>query len=129
MWIFFAGVARQVSEARNQATDGKAERLHRTFLNMARSMIFARKLPLSFWGDAVEYSALGLQMDLDSLDLDFFSDPDPFSKRILFLDPDPFNKWIQLTDPDPFNKWIQLTDPDPDPPRSHKNIKINLIEI
>ena len=35
------GVARQISEARNQALNGKAERMHRTVLNMARSMIFA----------------------------------------------------------------------------------------
>ena len=51
------GVARQVSEARNQASNGKAERMHRTVLNMARSMIFASRLPLTFWGDAVEYAA------------------------------------------------------------------------
>ena len=42
------GVARQVSEARNQASNGKAERMHRTVLNMARSMIFASNLPLAF---------------------------------------------------------------------------------
>uniref|UniRef100_A0AAV1VI13 Integrase catalytic domain-containing protein n=1 Tax=Peronospora matthiolae TaxID=2874970 RepID=A0AAV1VI13_9STRA len=35
------GVARQVSEARNQASNGKAERMHRTVLNLARSMMFA----------------------------------------------------------------------------------------
>ncbi|GAB9471215.1 unnamed protein product, partial [Globisporangium polare] len=51
------GVARQVSEARNQASNGKAERMHRTILNMARCMIFACGLPLYFWGDAVEYAA------------------------------------------------------------------------
>uniref|UniRef100_A0AAV1UND8 Integrase catalytic domain-containing protein n=1 Tax=Peronospora matthiolae TaxID=2874970 RepID=A0AAV1UND8_9STRA len=51
------GVARQISEARNQASNGKAERMHRTILNMARSMIFASRLPLTFWGDAVEYAA------------------------------------------------------------------------
>ena len=52
-----AGVARQVSEARNQASNGKAERMHGTILNIARSMIFACRLPLTFWGDAVEYAA------------------------------------------------------------------------
>ena len=31
--------------------------MHRTVLNMARSMIFASRLPLSFWGDAVEYAS------------------------------------------------------------------------
>ena len=51
------GVARQVSEARNQASNGKAERMHRTVLNLARSMMFACALPLYFWGDAVQYAA------------------------------------------------------------------------
>uniref|UniRef100_A0AAV1VCP9 Integrase catalytic domain-containing protein n=1 Tax=Peronospora matthiolae TaxID=2874970 RepID=A0AAV1VCP9_9STRA len=51
------GVARQISEARNQATNGKAERMHTKILNMARSMIFASRLPLKFWGYAVEYAA------------------------------------------------------------------------
>ena len=46
------GVSRQVSEARNQASNGKAERLHHTIMNMMRSMVFASNLPLSFWGDA-----------------------------------------------------------------------------
>ena len=50
------GVARQVSEARNQASNGKAERMHRTVLNLARSMMFACALPLMFWGDAVQYA-------------------------------------------------------------------------
>lgn len=50
------GVTRQVSEARNQASNGKAERMHRTVLNMARCMVFASNLPLCYWGDAVEYS-------------------------------------------------------------------------
>ncbi len=34
------GVARQVSEPRNQASNGKAERMHRTVFNVARSMLF-----------------------------------------------------------------------------------------
>uniref|UniRef100_A0AAV1TI68 Uncharacterized protein n=1 Tax=Peronospora matthiolae TaxID=2874970 RepID=A0AAV1TI68_9STRA len=50
------GVTRQVSEARNQASNGKAERMHRTVLNLARSMMFACALPLVFWGDAVLYA-------------------------------------------------------------------------
>ena len=54
------GVERQKSEARNQASNGKAERMHRTVLNMARSMIFASRLPLSFWGDTVKYAAFVL---------------------------------------------------------------------
>ena len=51
------GIARQVSDPRNQASNGKAERMHRTIMNMVRSMVFACGLPLSFWGDAAEYSA------------------------------------------------------------------------
>uniref|UniRef100_A0AAV1V1Z5 Uncharacterized protein n=1 Tax=Peronospora matthiolae TaxID=2874970 RepID=A0AAV1V1Z5_9STRA len=51
------GVLRQVSEAKNQASNGKAERMHRTVMNMVRSMIFASNLPLSFWGDAAEYAS------------------------------------------------------------------------
>lgn len=47
---------RQVSEANNQASNGKTERMYRTVLNMARSMIFAIGLPLFFWGDAVQYA-------------------------------------------------------------------------
>lgn len=63
------GVARQVSEARNQASNGKAERMHRTVLNMARSMIFASRLPLTFWGDAVEYAAYILNRSPTSANL------------------------------------------------------------
>ena len=52
-----SGVRRQVSEAENQASNGKAERMHRTILNMARGMLFASGLPPYFWGDVVEYAA------------------------------------------------------------------------
>ncbi|OWZ22783.1 putative mitochondrial protein [Phytophthora megakarya] len=48
---------RQRSEAWNQAGNDKAERMHRTIMNMARCMIFACGLLLSFWGDAVQYAA------------------------------------------------------------------------
>lgn len=51
-----SGVKSQVSEARNQASNGKAERMHRTVLNMARCMAFASNLSLCYWEDAVEYS-------------------------------------------------------------------------
>ena len=51
------GVERQISEPGNQASNGKAERMHRTIMGMARSMLFASPLPLSFWGDAVVYAA------------------------------------------------------------------------
>lgn len=57
--LFFkeTGVAHQVSEARSQASNGKAECMHTPVLDMARCMICACRLPLSFWGDAVEYAA------------------------------------------------------------------------
>uniref|UniRef100_H3GWD4 Integrase catalytic domain-containing protein n=1 Tax=Phytophthora ramorum TaxID=164328 RepID=H3GWD4_PHYRM len=51
------GVARQRSEARDQSSNGKAERMHRTIMNMERCMIFTCGLPLRFWGDAVQYAA------------------------------------------------------------------------
>ena len=57
MFCKATGVSRQVSEAKNQARNGKAERMHRTIMNMVRSMILASNLPLSFWGDAAEYAA------------------------------------------------------------------------
>ena len=52
-----AGIARQKTEADNPASNGKAERMHRTVLNMARCMIFNCRLPVYFWGDAVKYAA------------------------------------------------------------------------
>ena len=51
------GVSRQKSEDRNQASNGKAERMHRTVLNMVRSMVFASNLTLSFWTDVAMYAA------------------------------------------------------------------------
>ena len=57
MFCKATGVSRQVSEARNQASNGKAERMHRSIMNMVRSMVFACGLQLSFWGDAAEYAA------------------------------------------------------------------------
>ncbi|GMF15398.1 unnamed protein product [Phytophthora fragariaefolia] len=50
------GVARQVSEASDQASNGKAERMHRTIFNMVRCMIFESGLAPSFWSDAAEYA-------------------------------------------------------------------------
>ena len=51
------GVSRQVTEANNQAANGKAERMHRTVMNMVRCMLFGCGLPLKYWGDAAEYAA------------------------------------------------------------------------
>lgn len=42
------GVSRQVSEAINQASNGKAEPMHRTIFNMVRCMIFDSGLRTSF---------------------------------------------------------------------------------
>lgn len=49
------GIRRQISEPRNQASNGKAERMHRTLLNMARSMVFTANLEFQFWGDVLIY--------------------------------------------------------------------------
>jgi hypothetical protein len=51
------GMARQLTELNNRASNGKAERLHQTVLNMARCMIFNSGMPIRFWGDAVKYAA------------------------------------------------------------------------
>ena len=40
------GIARQRTEANNLASNGKAERMHRTILNMARCMIFHCRQPM-----------------------------------------------------------------------------------
>ncbi|POM62933.1 hypothetical protein PHPALM_27859 [Phytophthora palmivora] len=45
-----AGVARRRSEANNQVSNGKAERMHRTIINTAKSIVFACGLPLSVGG-------------------------------------------------------------------------------
>lgn len=50
------GVTRQVSEAGNEASDVKVERMHKTVLNMVRCMVFASGLPLRFWFDEVPYA-------------------------------------------------------------------------
>ena len=51
------GVVRQISERDNQSINGKAKRMHRTIMNMVRSMVFASGIPLKFWGNAAEYAA------------------------------------------------------------------------
>lgn len=50
------GVARQIVEAGNQAANAKADRMHRTILNMVRCMVFGAGLPLSFGGDTAGYA-------------------------------------------------------------------------
>jgi hypothetical protein len=51
------GIARQRTESANPASNGKAERMHRKVLNMARCMIFYCRLPMHFWGNAMKYLA------------------------------------------------------------------------
>jgi hypothetical protein len=57
------GVARQVTEPNSPGSNGKAERMHRTVLDMARSMIFNSGLRIRFWGDAVKYTAYVLKTE------------------------------------------------------------------
>ncbi len=52
-----SGIARQCTDADTPASNGKAERMHRTVLNMARCMIFNCRLPMHFWCDAVLYTS------------------------------------------------------------------------
>ena len=60
------GVIRQVREANNQTSNGKAELIHRTVLKMARSMIIESGLTLYFWGDAVHYATYVLNLSPSS---------------------------------------------------------------
>jgi hypothetical protein len=55
-----SGIGLQRTEADSPASNGKAERMYRTVLNMARCMIFICRLPMHFWGDAVIYAAFVL---------------------------------------------------------------------
>lgn len=52
-----SGVGRQVSEAENQDSNGKAERMHQTMMDMVPSMVFGFGLPLKFWVDAALYAS------------------------------------------------------------------------
>ena len=49
-------LAKSANHAIRPVTE-KQKRMHRTIMNMVRSMIFACRLPLYFWGDAAEYEA------------------------------------------------------------------------
>ena len=49
--------ARHIIEARNQASNVLAQRMHGTIMNMVRSMVFVCGLLLSIWGDVSEYAA------------------------------------------------------------------------
>lgn len=52
-----SGVGRQVSEAENQDSNGNAERMHQTMMDMVPSMVFGSGLPLKFWVDAALYAS------------------------------------------------------------------------
>jgi hypothetical protein len=53
-------IARQRTEAYNPAFNDKAERMHRTVLNMTRCMIFNCRLPIHFWEGVVLYASYNL---------------------------------------------------------------------
>ena len=51
------GIGRQQSEPYNQASNGKAEKTIRKILELARTVLLASNLPISFWGEAVLYAS------------------------------------------------------------------------
>lgn len=57
LFCYDSGVARQITEAGNQSGNRKADVLHCTVMNMVSCIIFLCGMPLSFRGDAAEYSA------------------------------------------------------------------------
>jgi hypothetical protein len=50
------GIHRQRAEPNQPLANGKAERMHRTLVDMARSMLFNSTMPVPFWGEAVQYA-------------------------------------------------------------------------
>lgn len=54
MSIYSAKSLASLFSVMSQARNGKAERMHRTFTNMAWCMIFTSGFPLSFLGDVVQ---------------------------------------------------------------------------
>lgn len=51
------GIRLQISHPNTSASNGKAERYHRTLMNSARAMLWASSLPKRYWGDAVLYAS------------------------------------------------------------------------
>jgi hypothetical protein len=51
------GVRLQNTHPDTSASNGKAERFHRTLMNSARAMLWASSLPERYWGDAVLYAS------------------------------------------------------------------------
>ncbi|KAH9088109.1 hypothetical protein LEN26_019648 [Aphanomyces euteiches] len=50
------GIRHQLTERNTSASNGKAERMHRTLLNATRTMLFACDLPAKFWSHALAYA-------------------------------------------------------------------------
>ncbi|KAF0728525.1 hypothetical protein Ae201684P_016080 [Aphanomyces euteiches] len=50
------GIRHQLTERATSASNGKAERMHRTLLNATRTMLFGCDLPPKFWSHALEYA-------------------------------------------------------------------------
>jgi hypothetical protein len=49
-------IHRQRTEPNQSVTNGKAERMHRTLVDMAHSMLFNSTMPVPFWDEAVQYA-------------------------------------------------------------------------
>ena len=81
----YTRIARQNSQTRNQASNGKAERMHRTILNMMRSMVFACGLSLSFWGDAAMYAAYLLNRSLSKANVSRLSPLQMLTRKVPVL--------------------------------------------
>ncbi|KAF0727961.1 hypothetical protein Ae201684_014072 [Aphanomyces euteiches] len=50
------GIRHELTEKDTSASNGKAERMHRTLLNATRTMIFGSDLPSKFWSHALSYA-------------------------------------------------------------------------
>ncbi|KAH9160754.1 hypothetical protein LEN26_001717 [Aphanomyces euteiches] len=50
------GIRHELTEKDTSASNGKAERMHRTLLNATRTMIFGSDLPPKFWSHALSYA-------------------------------------------------------------------------
>jgi hypothetical protein len=59
-WLSEQGIMMQTSAAHTPEQNGKAERDHRTTVEAARSIIHAKKLSLTLWAEAVNYSVYTL---------------------------------------------------------------------
>ncbi|OWZ14641.1 ABC transporter [Phytophthora megakarya] len=51
------GIRNQHTHPNTSASNGKAERFHRTLINSARAMLWASSLPHRYWGGAVTYAS------------------------------------------------------------------------